>query len=120
MVSGRDLSLYPVEHEYCINGLGLQLPPLSNGFTFNTLDYSFAESVPLSSTTIQIYAIAALSTFFNIGVLWHHWTRPPHPKFLLLTDRMISIRFEPFLEEYAPVFVLICCPFSFLKIVITN
>ncbi len=29
-------------------------------------------------------------------------------------------RFEPFLEEYGPVFVPICCPFSFLKIVITN
>jgi Ca2+-binding EF-hand superfamily protein len=33
-----------------------------------------------------------LSTLFNIYVLFHHWTNPPHPKFVLRAPRKLSIR----------------------------
>ena len=33
-----------------------------------------------------------LSTVFNVYVLYHHWTKPPHPKFMLRAPRKLSIR----------------------------
>ena len=33
-----------------------------------------------------------MSTVFNVFVLYHHWTHPPHPKFVLRAPRRWSIR----------------------------
>lgn len=53
---------------------------------------SFATFIPYDAYTIQIIIIALVSTICNVGVLYIHWTIPPHPKFLLLLKRKISIR----------------------------
>eukprot|EP00927_Polykrikos_kofoidii_P011164 TRINITY_DN14712_c0_g1_i2.p1 TRINITY_DN14712_c0_g1~~TRINITY_DN14712_c0_g1_i2.p1 ORF type:complete len:478 (+),score=86.46 TRINITY_DN14712_c0_g1_i2:110-1543(+) len=54
--------------------------------------HSFAMSIPYDAYTIQLLLVAFLSTVNNVWVLIFHWTTPPHPKFLLLLDRRISIR----------------------------
>jgi Ca2+-binding EF-hand superfamily protein len=41
---------------------------------------------------VQTLFIALLSLLCDVGVLWFHWTRPPHPKFLMRTPRIISIK----------------------------
>lgn len=53
---------------------------------------SFNSAIPYDLYTIQVLLIAFFSTIANVGVLYVHWTIPPHPKFLLLLDRKISIR----------------------------
>lgn len=35
--------------------------------------------------------MCAISSFFNLFVLWYHFTHAPHPKFMILTRRKISI-----------------------------
>eukprot|EP00927_Polykrikos_kofoidii_P011163 TRINITY_DN14712_c0_g1_i1.p1 TRINITY_DN14712_c0_g1~~TRINITY_DN14712_c0_g1_i1.p1 ORF type:complete len:491 (+),score=84.83 TRINITY_DN14712_c0_g1_i1:124-1473(+) len=49
-------------------------------------------AIPYDAYTIQLLLVAFLSTVNNVWVLIFHWTTPPHPKFLLLLDRRISIR----------------------------
>mmetsp|Transcript_21706 Transcript_21706/g.68751 ORF Transcript_21706/g.68751 Transcript_21706/m.68751 type:complete len:497 (-) Transcript_21706:61-1551(-) len=52
---------------------------------------SFAMEVTYDLYTVQMVAIAIMSTIFNVHVLYFHYTSPPHPKFLLLWDRRLSI-----------------------------
>lgn len=35
--------------------------------------------------------LCAISSFFNLFVLWFHFTHAPHPKFVILVRRKISI-----------------------------
>ena len=71
--------LYPLELEYCV--------PADHD-----PDATFFSLTPWTSHVVQIYLIAAVSTLCNVGVLYVHWTAPPHPKFLLLPSRKLSIR----------------------------
>ena len=41
---------------------------------------------------IQRVLFAALSVFANFGILYFHWTTPPHPKFTVLQKSRVSIR----------------------------
>ena len=70
--------LYPLEDEFCAP---------ANATTSFAVEYGFA-----TLQMAQISIVAYISTLFNVGVLWHHWTHPPHPKFVLRAPRKISIR----------------------------
>ena len=41
---------------------------------------------------IQRLLFAALSVFANFGILYFHWTTPPHPKFTVLRKSRVIIR----------------------------
>ncbi|MBM4264092.1 MAG: hypothetical protein FJ145_22055 [Deltaproteobacteria bacterium] len=47
--------------------------------------------VPDYSPSTQVLLVALLSTFFNFFVVFYHYTRPAHPKFLMLPRRRLSL-----------------------------
>ncbi len=44
----------------------------------------------------QRWVIAGIGFLANFGIVYHHMTVPPHPKFLLVTKRKINIRLHAF------------------------
>jgi Ca2+-binding EF-hand superfamily protein len=53
---------------------------------------SFYERATYDTELCQALLIAAMSLMCDIGVLYYHWTRPAHPKFLMRKPRMAAIR----------------------------
>ena len=68
---------------------------------------SFNQFVKYDWRMVQMMAIAMLSTFFNVFVLWYHLSIPPHPKHLLLTKRKICLRLHVFFGTVEILFFLL-------------
>jgi hypothetical protein len=82
------------------NHTHLSTPPPPPSPPQSYVAYLWAESswdVPLFHAQhvmnlIKRLLFAALSVFANFGILYFHWTTPPHPKFTVLRKSRVSIR----------------------------
>lgn len=72
-----------------MKNLGFWIPVLALGFAIYYFNTAYTgETVRF----YQLFILAVASVISNFFVLFYHYTVPPHPKFLLLTPRKISIR----------------------------
>jgi hypothetical protein len=49
------------------------------------------QTIEYTTTVINQLVLLGVSLFFDIFVVYHHWTSPPHPKFYLMRSRKLSI-----------------------------